>query len=144
MHKHWEEEKSQLLGEKAMLQDTTNSLNLQLQTAKEETKRVSQSGKVKDRVQADVQQVWVYDVHVRFTTLPDPDGSQELENARQVIAGLESELRSERAQLRVLGTEQSRLQREREDVLGQLRRTESVSRFLGHGPLDLLTCINRM
>ncbi|KAL4266485.1 Pericentrin/AKAP-450 centrosomal targeting domain-containing protein [Pleurotus pulmonarius] len=105
MHKHWEEEKSQLLGEKAMLQDTTNRLNLQLQTAKEETKRVSQSGKVKDRVQADVQ--------------------QELDNARQVIAGLESELRSERAQLRVLGTEQSRLQREREDVLGQLRRTES-------------------
>ncbi|KAF7430968.1 hypothetical protein PC9H_006683 [Pleurotus ostreatus] len=105
MHKHWEEEKSQLLGEKAMLQDTTNRLNLQLQTAKEEAKRVSQSGKVKDRVQADIQ--------------------QELESARQVIADLESELRSERAQLRVLGTEQSRLQREREDVLGQLRRTES-------------------
>ena len=52
---------------------------------------------------------------------------QELEHAKRVIDELESELTEERARLRTLSTEQSRVQREKDQVAFQLRRTESVS-----------------
>ena len=52
---------------------------------------------------------------------------QELEHAKRVIDALESELTEERARLRTLSTEQSRVQREKDQVAFQLRRTESVS-----------------
>jgi chromosome segregation ATPase len=52
--------------------------------------------------------------------------AQELETAKQSIATLESELKTERSKLRSLFTEQDRFERERENVLAKLRRTESV------------------
>ena len=47
--------------------------------------------------------------------------------AKQSIAKLESELKAERSKLRSLLAEQDRFERERENVLAKLRRTESVS-----------------
>lgn len=52
---------------------------------------------------------------------------QELERAKRMIVDLEAELQAERSRLRTLTTEQNRLQRQKEDVLTQLQRTESVS-----------------
>ena len=50
---------------------------------------------------------------------------QELDEARQGIADLEGDLKAERSRLRVLTVEQTRAEREKENVLLQLRRTES-------------------
>ena len=52
---------------------------------------------------------------------------QDLDKAKKVIADLEASLKAERSQLRALTTEQNRMQREKADVLAQLKRTESVS-----------------
>lgn len=51
--------------------------------------------------------------------------SQELDQAKRTIADLEEDLKSERTRLRVLTVEQTHIEREKEDVLLQLRRTES-------------------
>jgi hypothetical protein len=50
---------------------------------------------------------------------------QELDQAKQAIADLEEDLKAERACLRDLTVEQTRAEREKENVLLQLRRTES-------------------
>jgi hypothetical protein len=50
---------------------------------------------------------------------------QELEEAKQTIAEMEEDLKAERSRLRVLIVEQTRAEREKENVLLQLRRTES-------------------
>lgn len=50
---------------------------------------------------------------------------QELDEAKQGIADLEGDLKAERSRLRVLTVEQTRAEREKENVLLQLRRTES-------------------
>ena len=52
---------------------------------------------------------------------------QDLDKAKKVIVDLEASLKAERSQLRALTTEQNRMQREKADVLAQLKRTESVS-----------------
>jgi phage replication-related protein YjqB (UPF0714/DUF867 family) len=52
---------------------------------------------------------------------------QELDKAKLAIADLEAELKSERARLRGLTTEQNSVQREKDNILIQLQRTESVS-----------------
>ena len=49
--------------------------------------------------------------------------------ARGVIAQLESELSQERSYLRSITAEQKRLSKERSEILLELRRTESVSKF---------------
>lgn len=51
---------------------------------------------------------------------------KELDRAKEVIADLEADLKSERTRLRVLATEQDRVQREKDNILLQLQRTESV------------------
>jgi len=51
--------------------------------------------------------------------------SQDLDEAKQAIADLEGDLKAERSRLRVLTVEQTRAEREKENVLLQLRRTES-------------------
>jgi myosin protein heavy chain len=51
--------------------------------------------------------------------------SQELDEAKQTIADLEEDLKAERSRLRVLTVEQTHAEREKENVLIQLRRTES-------------------
>jgi len=54
-----------------------------------------------------------------------PSNSQELDEAKQIVADLEEDLKNERARLRVLTVEQTRAEREKESVLIQLKRTES-------------------
>jgi myosin protein heavy chain len=51
--------------------------------------------------------------------------SQELDEAKRAIADLEVDLKAERARLRVLTVEQTHAEREKENVLLQMRRTES-------------------
>lgn len=57
MRKAWEEEKRQLLGEKAVLQDAAKRLNLQMRTAEDELKRMSETERAGERARADVQEV---------------------------------------------------------------------------------------
>ena len=54
---------------------------------------------------------------------------QELEKTRQVVTELEEQLRAERSRLRSLTTEQSKAERQKEAVVLQLQRTESVSQY---------------
>jgi hypothetical protein len=51
---------------------------------------------------------------------------KELNKVKLTIADLEADLKSERANLRALTAEQNRVQRDKEDVLLQLQRTELV------------------
>ena len=57
MKEQWEREKKQLLGEKALLQDTAHKLNLQVQSAQDEAKRSAESGKVAQKARISVQAV---------------------------------------------------------------------------------------
>jgi len=57
MKEQWEQEKEQLLGEKALLQDTAYKLNLQVRSAQDEAKRSAESGKVAQKARASVQAV---------------------------------------------------------------------------------------
>ncbi|KAH9927002.1 uncharacterized protein B0H18DRAFT_306413 [Fomitopsis serialis] len=105
MKQQWENEKSQLLGENAVLQDAANRLNTEVRDTKRELKRLADTGKAGESARASVQ--------------------EDLDHAKRVIDELENELTAERARLRTLSTEQSRVQREKEQVAYQLRRTES-------------------
>ncbi|KAJ7781957.1 hypothetical protein DFH07DRAFT_1017858, partial [Mycena maculata] len=101
MKKQWEEEKQKLLGEKAVLQDAANRLNVKVRTAEEEVRMVAETKKAGEKLRVG-----------------------DLEEARRVISDLEADLKSERSRLRALSTEQSRVQRDKENVLLQLQRTE--------------------
>ncbi|GLB41649.1 putative pericentrin-AKAP-450 domain of centrosomal targeting protein [Lyophyllum shimeji] len=105
MKKEWEQERRTLLGEKAVLQDAANRLNAQVKDAKEEMKKVAESGRAGERAAASAQ--------------------GELDKAKRVISDLEATLKSERAQLRALTSEQNRVQREKAGILSQIQRTES-------------------
>lgn len=54
MKKAWDEEKRQLLGEKAVLQDATNRLNMQVRDA---NYKLTETERVGERVRASVQEV---------------------------------------------------------------------------------------
>ncbi len=57
------------------------------------------------------------------------------------MAELEAELKAERSRLRALTAEQTKAQREKEAVLLDLRRTESVRRYISsHGALADVAC----
>ncbi|KAJ6498301.1 hypothetical protein DFH09DRAFT_334683 [Mycena vulgaris] len=105
MKKAWEEEKKKLLGEKAVLQDAANRLNVKVRTAEEEARMIAETKKAGERLRVGVE--------------------GELEEAKRVISDLEADLKSERSRLRGLSTEQNRVQREKENVLLQLQRTET-------------------
>ena len=102
MKQRWENEKRQLLGEKAVLQDAANRMDMEVRTAKDEAKRAAETVR---RPRAD---------------------TREIENARAVIADLEAELQAERARLRQMSTEQNNVQREKNVITRQLQRTEAV------------------
>ncbi|KAJ6581666.1 hypothetical protein B0H19DRAFT_929437 [Mycena capillaripes] len=102
MKKQWEEEKQKLLGEKAVLQDAANRLNVKVHKAEEEVRMVAETKKAGEKLRI-----------------------SELEEARRIISELETDLKSERSRLRTLSTEQNRVQREKENVLLQLQRTET-------------------
>jgi len=57
MKTEWEEERRKLVGEKATLQDATNRLNVQVRTAREEARKVADSGHAKEKVWTGVQEV---------------------------------------------------------------------------------------
>ncbi|KAJ7696511.1 hypothetical protein B0H17DRAFT_1158623 [Mycena rosella] len=105
MKKQWEDEKKKLLGEKAVLQDAANRLNLKVRTAEEEVRMVAETKKAGEKLRVGVE--------------------GELEEAKRVISDLEADLKSERSRLRALSTEQNRVEREKENVLLQLQRTET-------------------
>ncbi|KAJ7043757.1 hypothetical protein C8F04DRAFT_1366949, partial [Mycena alexandri] len=104
MKKQWEEEKHKLLGEKAVLQDAANRLNIKVRTAEEEARAVTETKKAGEKLRVGIE--------------------GELEEARRVISDLETDLKSERSRLRALSTEQDRVQRDKDNVLLQLQRTE--------------------
>ncbi|KAI0255954.1 hypothetical protein BJV78DRAFT_1279159 [Lactifluus subvellereus] len=102
MKRQWREERRQLLGDNAVLKDAANRLNLQIQDAKERAEQKERRGE-----------------RARNGVLG------ELDEAKHTIADLEEDLKAERARLRDLTVEQTRAEREKENVLLQLRRTES-------------------
>lgn len=61
MKKQWEEEKSRLLGEKAVLQDAANLLNVQVRTAKEEASKGSELQKAGQKLRSGVEAVSLVD-----------------------------------------------------------------------------------
>ncbi|KAF5379308.1 hypothetical protein D9757_007667 [Collybiopsis confluens] len=103
--RQWESEKRKLMGENVALQDATNRLNIEVQQAKAEANKVSEAHKTDGRLRQDVQ--------------------ADLEKARHTIATLENDLKAERARLRTMSTEQARVDREKEQVFNQLKRTET-------------------
>ncbi|KAH0836767.1 hypothetical protein J3R83DRAFT_8515 [Lanmaoa asiatica] len=105
MRKQWRDEKRQLLGEKAVLQDAANRMNIEVRNAKQEVRKAVEAEREGRRSKADTQ--------------------EEAEKAKAVIADLEAELQAERLRLRKMSTEQDRLQREIGDVARQLQRTET-------------------
>ncbi|KAG1889556.1 hypothetical protein F4604DRAFT_1915419 [Suillus subluteus] len=76
MKQRWEEEKCHLLGERAVLQDAVNWMNMEIWSAKDKAKRATE---VSRQSRAD---------------------TQEVERAKVVIADLEAELQAERTRLR--------------------------------------------
>ncbi|KAJ4474994.1 hypothetical protein J3R30DRAFT_633332 [Lentinula aciculospora] len=103
--KQWEDEKRKLLGEKAVLQDAASRLNAEAQDAKAEASKASEAQKVNGRIRQDIQ--------------------GDLEKARHIITELERDLKAERSRLRAMTTEQSRVNREKEQIFVQLQRTET-------------------
>ncbi|KAK0466948.1 uncharacterized protein EV420DRAFT_1260439 [Desarmillaria tabescens] len=102
MKKQWEQEREQLQGEKAVLQDVANRLNDQVRQAKEEATKISQTEKAGQKIRSD-----------------------DLDKAKKTISELETELKTERAQLRMLTVEQTRVGHERDNIVLQLQRTET-------------------
>lgn len=120
LRRKWQEEKMQLVNEKAVLQDAANRLNAQV---KEEARRLAETERKSEKKRLTVE-------NVSRSVTPgcvSVKGQQELENARRNIQELEGELKLERARLRNLNTQQNRMQRDRDELLNQLKRTESVS-----------------
>lgn len=103
MKRQWDEEKRKLLGDQAVLKDAANRLNMEVQDTRE---RMAERERAGEKAKAGTQ--------------------EELGQAKKVISDLEEELKTERARLRTLNTEQGRWDREKQDILLQLRRTESV------------------
>lgn len=57
MRKQWQDEKRQLLGEKAVLQDTANRMNLEVRNAKQEVRKAIEAERESRRSRADTQGV---------------------------------------------------------------------------------------
>ncbi|KAK0202528.1 hypothetical protein DFS33DRAFT_908013 [Desarmillaria ectypa] len=82
LKKQWDQEREQLQGEKAVLQDVANRLNDKVRQAKEEATKISQIEKAGQKIRSDIQ--------------------VDLDKAQKTISELETELKTERAQLRML------------------------------------------
>jgi hypothetical protein len=125
------EEKGRLETEKAVLQDTAKRLNLQVRIAKDEARQAAESGKASDKRRAGLEDVSLI---CHFLTACTPKGGlrdlQDLDQAKKLIAELEADLADERSRLRGLMVEQTKVEREQEDVLLQLRRVETVSSLM--------------
>lgn len=60
MKEQWEREKSRLLGERAVLQDTAHKLNLQVRNAQDEARRSAENGKAAQKARVSVQAVSLF------------------------------------------------------------------------------------
>ena len=120
MKKKWDEERRQLLGDKAVLKDAANRLNLQMQDAQ---KRAEQKERHHEKARNGVLDVCFFILFVECFF--NSSNLQELDEAKRTIADLEEGLKAERSRLRVLTVEETRIEREKENVLLQLRRTEA-------------------
>ncbi|CAK5267761.1 unnamed protein product [Mycena citricolor] len=105
MKKHWEDERQKLLGEKAVLQDAANRMNGRVRSAEEETKKVVETKAVSDKLRNSAE--------------------AELENARRVISELEADLQDREVSPSIFVHRDTRAQREKENILLQLKRTET-------------------
>jgi predicted nucleic acid-binding Zn-ribbon protein len=59
MKKEWEDERRKLVGENAVLQNAANRLNVQVRAAREEVRKVAESGQAKEKAKAGIQGVRV-------------------------------------------------------------------------------------
>ena len=116
MKKEWLEERRHLLGSNAVLKDAANRLNLRVHEAEQKERR-------HEKARTGVLDVWLFLLSWNASLILS--NSQELDEAKRTIAELEEDLKAERACLRVLTVEQTQAEREKENVLLQLRRTES-------------------
>lgn len=57
MKKQWQDERRQLLGEKAVLQDTANRMNIEVRNAKQEVRKAIEAERESRRSRADTQGV---------------------------------------------------------------------------------------
>jgi myosin protein heavy chain len=121
MKKEWYEERRQLLGDNAVLKDAANRLNLQMQEAEQ---RAEQKERRNEKARNGVLDVWFFFIFF-VECFSNSSNLQELDEAKQTIADLEEDLKAERSRLRVLTVEETHIEREKENVLLQLRRTES-------------------
>lgn len=99
MQRDWADEKAHLLGENAALQDAAKA------AVRKATEAEVAGRKAKGNAEA------------------------ELDKAKKAIAVFEAELKSERGRLRSLNVGQGKAEREKNDVVLQLQRTESVSGY---------------
>ncbi|KAL1747869.1 hypothetical protein HDZ31DRAFT_72004 [Schizophyllum fasciatum] len=107
----WDEERRRLVGEKTALQDAANRLNAQI---KEEA----------DRAAAEAKKAAAEAMKAATGERARTGMQGELDQAKLTIAELEGSLKAERSRLRALMSEQSRAERERDNVVAQLQRTE--------------------
>ncbi|TFK53458.1 hypothetical protein OE88DRAFT_1676650 [Heliocybe sulcata] len=105
MKAQWAEERKQLLGEKAVLQDAAKRLNLQVAEAQSQAKQVKQDHRSQERTKSSLQ--------------------AELDQTKKTVLDLEEELKAERSRLRGLTSERGRVERQKDDILLQLHRTEA-------------------
>jgi hypothetical protein len=127
LKEQWKKEKQRLLDEKNTLENAANRLNSQVKTSKEEARNAIENNRVGEKLRVNVVNVGGH--VLLFDKLTPLMVVQELDMAKRTISVLESELSSERSRLRVLITEQERMQREKKQILIDLQRTESVGPF---------------
>ncbi|KAL5513309.1 hypothetical protein ACEPAH_3707 [Sanghuangporus vaninii] len=104
LKKQRDEELVSSSGEKAMLRDATNRLNIEIKRAKEELKAAEKRGHMAERSKSELQ--------------------KELTRARKIIDDLEYYLQSERSRLCTMDLENSNALREKERILQKLHETE--------------------
>ncbi|KAG7094132.1 hypothetical protein E1B28_007744 [Marasmius oreades] len=105
MKKQWDDEKRQLQGDKDVLQDAADRLNIQIRETREEVNRASERQKADSHLRQDLQ--------------------SEIDKAKRTISSLEENLKIERARIRSMAAEQNRIAQEKDGVLSQLQTTET-------------------
>jgi predicted nucleic acid-binding Zn-ribbon protein len=64
LKKQWEDEKCQLIGEKAALRDTAERLDARVKRAQEEARRAVESGRARDKARASVEGVCIFSMTI--------------------------------------------------------------------------------
>ncbi|KIY70545.1 hypothetical protein CYLTODRAFT_391816 [Cylindrobasidium torrendii FP15055 ss-10] len=104
LKKDWERERQKLINEKGALEDMANKLNDKIRAFSTDAAKASQKEKADSALRSDIQ--------------------TDLDKARRSIAELEAALSTERAQIRTLTVEQTKVTQARENIGTQLKRTQ--------------------